>query len=148
MSQQLVLTERKPMCALRMRGMEGVRRVAGRMVLALGGLPHAAVVERYFQERGWRVALAGSGQEARALARKAPAAVVVLVEETVGDESGWLIAWKLLHERPDACVIVVGNGPEDVGRRRAEFVGATAYVSVENTAAGIAVALAEAGLPA
>jgi ActR/RegA family two-component response regulator len=148
MSLQPVMTQHKPLCALRMRGMDGVRRVAGRMVLALGGLPHAAVVERYFQERGWRVAPAGSGMEARALARKAPASTVVLVEELAGDESGWLTAWKLLHERPDACVIVVGDGPEDVGRRRAEFIGATAYVSAANTAAGIAVALAEAGLPA
>ena len=141
MNQHPVITPRKPLPSAGKRSEESARRPSGRMVLCLGGLPNAAVIERYFQERGWKVFVSDSAIEARSLSRASNASVAVLAEEVPGDESGWLTSWKLLHDHPKTQVIVVGTRPAEQGGRFAEFVGAKAYVPATESAAGIGRAL-------
>jgi hypothetical protein len=112
------------------------------MVVCLGTLPGAPVIERYFQERGWKVMAANSGAEARQLARVCIEPVVLLAEETA-DESGWLTCWKVLSDRPNARVCVVGPRPAEEGARLAKLVKATAYIPQSESAVGIARALKE-----
>ncbi|MCE9532824.1 MAG: hypothetical protein K8T89_17135 [Planctomycetes bacterium] len=129
------IPERKPNAGP--RGEDGFRRNGKRMVLCLGQLTQAAVIERFFQERGWSVRLAKTEQEARTLARDSASCVVLLAEENAESESGWLTCWKLLSDKPNAKVIVLGDQAPDQGSRMAGFVGAMAYVAAKDSAAGI-----------
>lgn len=146
MTHQPIYTARNPSPARGKRAEGTARRPSGRMVLCLGQLPQAAVIERYFQERGWKVLLAPSGYDARTMARKSGASVVVLAEESPAQESGWLTCWKLLSEMPNAQVIVVGSRSAEEGCRLAEFVGASAYVPATESALGIDYAMQESSL--
>jgi CheY-like chemotaxis protein len=137
MNQQSILSPRKPRPQQGRRDEETARRLAGRMVLCLGDQSNSAVIERYFQERGWRVHLANSGLEARALVREMDASVALLAEEIPADESGWLTCWKLLQEAPKTKVIVIGASHVERGATRAEFIGATAYLRATEPAASI-----------
>jgi len=114
----------------------------GRMVVCLGALPNAPVIERYFQERGWKVQAAMSGTEARLLVRQSIEPVVLLAEET-SEESGWLTCWKVLSDRPDSQVCVIGPRPAEEGARLAQLVKAAAYIPQSESAAGIALVLKE-----
>src|SRR4051812_14823054 len=98
------------------------------LVMCVGDLPQSAVIERYFQERGWKVHLADSGFDARQLVRQYAAGTALLIEESPALESGWLTCWKLLSEAPETRVIVLGSSHVERGERRAEIVGATAYL--------------------
>jgi CheY-like chemotaxis protein len=118
------------------KGVGAPRRRSGRMVLCLGDLPNVAVIERYFQERGWRVHLAETGGEARLLVREHEASVALLAEEQPNEESGWLTCWKLLNEAPETQVIVLGASHAERGARRAAMVGA-AYVRASEPVASI-----------
>jgi len=119
------------------RDEDGTRRLAGRMVLCVGELANAAVIERYFQERGWRVHLAESGIQARQLVREQRASVALLAEEATDQESGWLTCWKLLHESPKTRVVVLGSSHAERGARRAEIVGAERYLHESESAATV-----------
>ena len=140
MNQQPVITNRKPAPG-GIRADETSCR-PGRMVLCLGSLPHAAVIERYFQERGWRVLAANSGAEVRLLIRKYSETVVLLTEESA-EESGWVTCWKVLSDRPKTQVCVIGPAPCGRRARLAELVKATAYIPETESAAGIAQILKE-----
>jgi len=120
------------------------RRLNKRMVLCLGNLPQAAVIERFFQERGWIIRLAVNGDEARQLARDTDNCVVVLAEEAPEHESGWLTCWKLLNKKSKTRVVIIGDQESDLGIRQAAFVGATAYVNASESARGICRALHDA----
>jgi ActR/RegA family two-component response regulator len=142
MNQQPVITTRKPSPSGK-RTDEASGR-PGRMVVCLGDLPHAAVIERYFQERGWKVEAAKSGAEVRLLVRKCPAPLVLLSERS-NEESGWVTCWKVLSDRPKTRVCVIGPRPAAEGARFAEFVKAAAYIPQTESTAGIARYLKEAG---
>jgi DNA-binding response OmpR family regulator len=116
------------------------------MVLCLGGWPRAAVLERYFQERGWKVYIADSADSARRFVRKHGPSVVLLADEPADHESGWLTAWKLLRDKPGSKVVLVGNLPVEKGKRFAKIVGATDYLPGSETAVGLARLLQEADI--
>lgn len=145
MNQQPVISSRKPCPGMGNRCEEAVRRPVNRVVLALGEMGQTAVLERLFQERGWKVQIASSGAEARALARKCSTAAVLLAEQPACDESGWLTCWKLLRDRPKVKVIIVGTRPAESGSRLAKFVGACGYVPASESAMKIAAALQSGG---
>jgi hypothetical protein len=138
MSQQPVISSRRPSSFLGKRLEESFHCRNARMVLALADLPQASVIERYFQEGGWNVFLAASGCEARRLARRFGASAVLLAEEPPNEESGWLTSWKLLRDRPKVRVVVIGRQPAEWGRRFAEFVGAAGYVNALEPVASVA----------
>ena len=132
-----ILTARPASPRSAQREDDGARRATGRMVICLDELPNGAVIERYFQERGWRVHLAQTSCQARTLVRETGASVAVLAEETPGQESGWLTCWKLLHETPQTRVFVVGASHVERGERRAAVVGAAGYFHCSESAAGV-----------
>jgi DNA-binding response OmpR family regulator len=107
------------------------------MIMCLGDLPQSAVIERYFQERGWKVVLAETGGDARRLVQQHGAGVALLAEEPPFEESGWLTCWKLLSEAPGTQVVVVGTSETEQGERQAEIVGAAAYVHADEPASSI-----------
>ena len=144
MNQQPLLSPRKPSTLHGKRTPDAPRRVAGRTILCLGDLPGAAVIERFFQERGWRVQRASSGSEVRAIAYAHQASAAIITEYPPNDQSGWLTCWKLLGDRPMMNVVIVGDRDAAEGRRWADFVGASAYVPASESTAGICRALAEA----
>ena len=144
MNQQPTMSPRKPSILYGKRIDDAPRRSAGRMILCLGNLPGMAVIERYFQERGWRIHLAGSGNEAREAAYALEATAAIVAEYAPNEESGWLTCWKLLSGKPKMNIVIVGDRDVDEGSRLADFVGASAYVPASQSAAGICRALAEA----
>ena len=145
MNQQPVISARKPVGSLN-RHDDSALSIRNRMVLCLGAWPRAAVLERYFQERGWRVHIADSADSARRFVRKHGPSVVLLADENTDHESGWLTSWKLLREKPESKVVLVGNLPVEKGKRFVEIVGATDYLPSSETAAGLARLLQEADI--
>jgi ActR/RegA family two-component response regulator len=145
MNQQPMISARKPVGSLN-RHEEHAQSTRNRMVLCLGGWPRAAVLERYFQERGWKVYIADSGDSARRFVRKHGPSVVLLADECTDHESGWLTSWKLLHEKPGSKVVLVGNLPVEKGKRFVKIVGATDYLPSSETAVGLASMLQEADI--
>ena len=144
MTKQPLLSPRKPFTHQPKRVEDAPRRFAGRTILCLGDLPGSAVIERYFQERGWRVQRASSGSEAREIAHANHASAAIIAEYPPNDQSGWLTCWKLLGDRPMMDVVIVGERTVEEGTRLANFVGASAYVTASESTAGICRALAEA----
>src|SRR5262245_23154492 len=115
MYQQPVTETRKSSNPHGLREENTQRRRCGKLVLSLSELPQGAVIERYFQERGWKVQLATDGTDARRLVKKMKASVVILSEQAGAQESGWLTCWKLLSESPNTKVIVVGESHVERG---------------------------------
>lgn len=145
MNQQPVISARKPANAPG-RHDDSVRAVRNRMVLCLGNWPRAAILERYFQERGWKVHMAENADAARGIVRKHGPSVVLLSDESGEAESGWLTSWKLLREKPASKVVLVGNLPVEKGKRYVKIIGATDYLPSSETAVGLANMLREAGI--
>ncbi len=145
MKQQPVISARKPACSQN-RHEDGARNVRNRMVLCLGQWPRAAVLERYYQERGWKVDMADSADAARKLVRKHGASVVILADENTEHESVWLTSWKLLREKPGSKVFLVGNLPIEQGKRYVKMIGAADYLPSSETAIGIANMLKDSGI--
>jgi DNA-binding response OmpR family regulator len=85
------------------------------------------VLARGFRRLGWDVYLAGSGPEARRLARMLSADMVILHID-LPEESGWLTCDKLIRELPSVSVILVGDDLSPRNRQLADFVGARALV--------------------
>jgi CheY-like chemotaxis protein len=136
MMKQPAINHRKPGLQPVIRE-EDTQRRTGRMVMCLGDLPLSAVIQRYFQEHGWKVHLAESGCEARSLVRKHGASVALLAEEPPRQESGWLTCWKLLNESPKTRVVVLGSSHAERGARWAQAIGAVAYLRASEPASAI-----------
>jgi DNA-binding response OmpR family regulator len=83
----------------------------------------AELIRSAFRQRGWRVHLAASPLEARALAHAREAPTVLLSAER-DEESGWLTCAKLLLQRPLARVFLLSAVVTPQRRRFAAFVGA------------------------
>ncbi len=137
MMKQPVIPHRKPGLQHGIRDEDTQRRRTGRMVMCLGDLPLSAVIQRYFQERGWKVHLAASGSEVRSLVRECGASVALLAEEPPMQESGWLTCWKLLNESPKTRVVVLGSSHAERGARWAAAIGAVAYLRASEPASAI-----------
>ena len=86
-----------------------------------------AVLARGFRRLGWDVYQAGSGPEARRLARMLSADMVILHVD-LPEESGWLTCDKLIREQPSVSVILVGDDLSPRNQELADFVGASALV--------------------
>ena len=93
------------------------------LILAHRDPLRADLLAAVFRQRGWRVRLAGSGPEARALAAALDAPTVLLGTEQ-DEESGWLTCAKLRLERPRARVFLLAPVPTAEGRRFAAVAGA------------------------
>ena len=93
------------------------------LIVAVRDPLRADVVRAAFRQRGWRVHLAESAEEARALARARAAPTVLLGTEQDG-ESGWLTCAKLRQERPRGRVFLLSPAVTSERCRFAAFVGA------------------------
>jgi DNA-binding response OmpR family regulator len=96
-----------------------------RLVISLNEPGRSAEACQCFQNWGWEVHPAHTGPEARTLALRLQADLVLLDTE-LAEESGWLTCAKLVHERPTTRVVLLGdNDPRS--SVYAEFVGATRF---------------------
>jgi hypothetical protein len=104
---------------------------AARKWVAIGPVPNAGDLADLFRARGWEATVAATGKDARKLAIKNGASLVVLPAR--GEpETGWLGCLKLVRQGKKRRVILVG----DLGDREAEcfarYAGATAYLTPED----------------
>ncbi len=105
------------------------------IVIAHSDAEYVTDVQEALQLRGCAVHAARSGEQARELARRYRAVLVVLDSE-MPLESGWLTADKLARENPRARIVVVTPELTDKDRELASFVQATAVVDrIEGPAA-------------
>jgi len=99
-----------------------------RLVLGYVDSVHASQCARYFRRQGWEVHLIPSGVDARRLALDSPPRVVILDTE-LPDESGWLTAAKILLDRPEQIVFIVGPEQTEANDRFASFIGAAGFLT-------------------
>ena len=97
------------------------------MVIGHTDQEFAAQLHERFQQHGYSVHLARSGEQARFLTRRFQASLVVL-ETELPEESGWLTCDKLTRESPSARVILVSPVTTGEERNFAWFVHASAIV--------------------
>lgn len=102
------------------------------LVLAHADPLYQARTARSLRRLGWDVYLARTGPEARRLARLL-AADLVLLGTDLPDETGWLTCDKLRRERPQVQIILVAPTVDATTRQFADFVGARAVVSIEDS---------------
>ena len=98
------------------------------LILAHADPVYAELTCRSFRRRGWDVYRAGTGPEARRLARMMQPELVLL-DTDLPEESGWLTCDKLIREQPHARVILVGTATAPQDEQFAAFVGACALVN-------------------
>jgi DNA-binding NtrC family response regulator len=103
-------------------------RNAQHMILGVGETPYAKAAEAHFSSQGWDVSVAKTAKDARKMALRINAAVVVLAAD-LGPESGWLSSVKLTRSRPNTRVILVGTQRTAELERFAKFAGAAAFVA-------------------
>lgn len=108
---------------------------SARVVVALGGAPHAQPIQEAFRQQGWEVHIAHNENDARRLVREVRPRASVLCAEAPNRESGWLTCKKLLLEKPALRVVLVTPQLTDEARRLADFVGAAACVGSSAVAA-------------
>jgi ActR/RegA family two-component response regulator len=106
------------------------------LVLAHPNAKYRATVSRSFRRLKWSIATAESALDVRRLARLHSADVVVLAADLAA-ESGWLTCEKLRGELPGAKVVLVADEPSADLERFAQFVGATALVSIDHGPAAL-----------
>ena len=99
-----------------------------RLVLGYVDSVRASQCARYFRRQGWEVQLIPSGVDARRLVLDSPPRVVILDTE-LPDESGWLTAAKILLDRPEQIVFLVGPERTEANERFASFVGAAGFLT-------------------
>jgi DNA-binding response OmpR family regulator len=97
------------------------------IVIAHSDAEYVTDLQEALQLRGSFVHVAHSGEQARVLARRYRAVLVVL-DSDMSLESGWLTADKLARENPRVRVILVTPELTDKDRIFASFVQATAVV--------------------
>src|SRR5204863_9223090 len=108
-----------------------------RLLLAYTDAVYASECGRYFRRLGWEVQMVASGAEARGLAGEYHPDVVVL-EEALLDESGWLTSAKISTENPDLRIILVTAEQTDRLKVRLDMVGADQSVCRYEGAEGLA----------
>jgi DNA-binding response OmpR family regulator len=88
---------------------------------------YAALLGEQLAGVGWESVAVDSAAKARALARSTRT-VALLLDVALPDESGWLTCEKVIRERPELCVVLIGKDTQPEQRRFASFVGARALV--------------------
>jgi DNA-binding response OmpR family regulator len=99
-----------------------------RLLLGYVDSVHASQWARYFRRQGYSVHLIPSGVDTRRLALDSPPRVVILDTE-LPDESGWLTAAKILLDRPEQMVFLVGPERTDANERFASYLGAAGFLT-------------------
>jgi len=117
------------------------------LILAHPDTEYETAIARAFRRMGWDVYSAHSGPEARRLARRLDADVVVL-DADLPEESGWLTCDKLTREQPLAKVILVSDNLSPRNQELAAFVGASALVSYGDGPAALAEEICGVAMPA
>jgi CheY-like chemotaxis protein len=97
------------------------------LVLGHSDPVYAAGARRALRRLGWDVYLAGSGPEARRLARMLSAEIVILDTE-IPEESGWLTCDKLVRDDLSLKVFLVSPTVNPVGEDFRTFVGASGLI--------------------
>ncbi|MGF1581674.1 MAG: response regulator [Gemmataceae bacterium] len=92
------------------------------LVLATANRQLASDHQRSLQEIGWEARLASSGYAARRLAQEGHPELVI-VEERLPEESGWLTCAKLSFVEPRPEVLLLCDHITAQTRKRALFVG-------------------------
>ena len=98
------------------------------LVLATSDFAYPSETLVRLRRLGWDIYQTEVGPEARRLTRLLEPAVVVL-DTDLAEESGWLTCAKLERERPGGEVVLVASEDNAQNRDLAEFVGASALVS-------------------
>lgn len=98
-----------------------------RVVIGHRDPAYAASLGEQLAGVGWESVAVDSAAKARVLARSART-VALLLDVALPDESGWLTCEKLIRERPELCVVLIGKDTQPENRRFATFVGARALV--------------------
>lgn len=102
-----------------------------RKTAALGPIEHRNGLTELFRSRGWEVIEGETGKEARKLAIKHGATLVVLPAR--GEpESGWMSCLKLLRTGRKRRVILIGEINDREAENFARFAGASAYLTPED----------------
>ncbi len=104
---------------------ETIRTKAPKLVLSRDLGEMALAIESHFRALGWCVKIAEDAANARKLASKAQAVVLLSLALP---ESGFLSCAKLKTANPHARIVLVGPESESM-ERYARYVGATGYVS-------------------
>ncbi len=99
-----------------------------RLLLGYADSAHASQWARYFRRHGYSVHLIPSGVDTRRLATEIAPRVVIL-DTDLPDESGWLTAAKILLDRPEQKIFLVGPERTEANERLASFLGAAGYLS-------------------
>jgi len=99
-----------------------------RLLLGYADSAHASQWARFFRRQGWEVHLIPSGVDARRLVLDSPPRVVILDTE-LPDESGWLTAAKILLDRPEQIVFLVGPERTEGNEHFASFIGAAGFLT-------------------
>ena len=107
------------------------------MLLAYADPAYASECGRYFRRLGWEVEMVASGAEARELAGEYRPQVVVL-DEALLDESGWLTSAKISTENPELRIVLVTEAHSDRLKVRLDMVGADQSVCRRDGAEGLA----------
>ncbi|MFL5241292.1 MAG: hypothetical protein ACJ8FY_04230 [Gemmataceae bacterium] len=97
------------------------------LILGHSDPDYAAGASRALRRLGWDVYLAGSGPEARRLARMLSAETVILDTE-IPEESGWLTCDKILRDDPALKVFLVSPSVNAVSEDFRSFVGASGLI--------------------
>jgi DNA-binding response OmpR family regulator len=108
-----------------------------RLLLGYADSAHASGCARHFRRQGWEVHLIPSGSDTRRLASDLIPRVVI-VDTDLPDESGWLTAAKILLDRPEQKVFLVGKERTAANERFATFLGAAGFLTREESPVTIA----------
>ena len=111
--------------------MGSTKRRAPRLVVA-GKLPFATRVADHFERHGWQVHKATASEDLLRTVRVQKANAVVL-DTSMGQESGFLVCAKLLRAQPQLPVMLVASNRQPGDAKFAEFVGAAGYLCADDT---------------
>jgi ActR/RegA family two-component response regulator len=117
--------------------MIGVKHNRPRLLLGYADSAHASQCARYFRRQGWEVHLIPSGVDTRRLALENAPRLVILDTE-LPDESGWLTAAKILLDRPEQKIFLVGPERTASNERFASFLGAAGYLARDESPMALA----------
>src|SRR5437660_4047866 len=108
-----------------------------RLLLAYADAAYASACGRYFRRLGWEVEMVASSAEARELVGEYHPNVVVL-DEALLIESGWLTSAKMSLGNRDLHIIVVADEMNENTQHRLHMVGADQSVRRRDGAEGLA----------
>jgi CheY-like chemotaxis protein len=106
------------------------------LILGHSDSNYAINARRALRQLGWDVYLAGTGPEARRLAKMLAAEIVILDTE-LSEESGWLTCEKLVRDEIPLKVFLVSKTVNPVSEEFRQFVGAAGLISYHDGVEGL-----------